>query len=821
MARNPIRTLLILGLCLLAAALGLFVTLRLTDSHRAADVHIRWAANLDTAKQHELEEAYQLRPLEFREDRTWRYVLNDVSADNIRRLITDPAVEDTHHLDRTAFRVSPTAVRGAYTSSRAAWIAALIVFLIRAFTVLGAVALAAASLITWIKRRSPVSQPSLSRPRRETTWWRSVGLVLLAAALGLFVTLRVTDSQRAAYVHIRWAADLDAAKQHELEEAYRLTPLEFREDRTWLYALNDVSTDNIRRLIADPAVEDTHQLDRTAFRVSPTAARGAYTSSRAAWIAALTLFLIRAFAVLGAIALTAPLFRRWSERQNPAALRVGSPQGDRRGSGSDSAGATERPAYQQRYWWLLATLATTLPLLVALCVTMWRAPYPFGETVALLEDVGVLDDATALDSPRLRAFFDPTIRWWYRPFYHLTWYSFWHLTRSLGDTLTLFKLLEVGTVAVLVLLFISQLKPRTFADYAAASFAVAVLIGMPAFRENLEVPVLYTLVALPGILIVWMLLERDARAWHGPVILALLIGAIGFKEQGLIIAPLVVTAWWLGAPGATRGTAVVVAVAAMAYLAFRLGTSGSWAPFEQDQALGFTTMSAAEASERFGDFPLPMYVYNALSTVSNVLFSEPTAGHFSIVSSLVRGEAAPWELNHLLSSIALTGLILWWGISAWRQTAGQRWSLESRLFAAVIITVAASGVLGFNYTRDRLGGMATVFYAMAAYFAMRRACERTALTSGGWMAASCAGLLLLAGAWQVRAIGTIEGEHLRAAKVRREWMVDLHQVRVEMSNANKPRFVRILDAMAGQGTEPTAAPPTPYPSWATPWLREP
>jgi hypothetical protein len=55
-----------------------------------------------------------------------------------------------------------------------------------------------------------------------------------------------------------------------------------------------------------------------------------------------------------------------------------------------------------------------------------------------------------------------------------------------------------------------------------------------------------------------------------------------------------------------------------------------------------------------------MYAYNAASTVSNVLFSEPTDGQFRIVWDVMHRQAQPWELNHVISSAALTVLIGWW-----------------------------------------------------------------------------------------------------------------------------------------------------------------
>ena len=138
-----------------------------------------------------------------------------------------------------------------------------------------------------------------------------VGVALWVAAGGLYGTLRLTYGQRPAYVHVRWAASVDTATQERIERAHGLIRVELREGRTWGYYLTDLSTGNIRSLVGDAAVEDTHNLHRTAFRVGRTAPRGDYLSSRPAWIAAMLEFLIRAFLVLGAVTLVVATFKTW------------------------------------------------------------------------------------------------------------------------------------------------------------------------------------------------------------------------------------------------------------------------------------------------------------------------------------------------------------------------------------------------------------------------------------------------------------------------------------------------------------------------------
>jgi hypothetical protein len=455
------------------------------------------------------------------------------------------------------------------------------------------------------------------------------------------------------------------------------------------------------------------------------------------------------------------------------------------------------------HWWTAAVFAVTAPLLLTLVRVLWRTPYPISETVALLEDVNT--------SPA-SFFLDPARKSWYRPFYHLTWMALWRGTGSLDAALVLFKTIEVAAVGGLIALLIWQLRPRTAIAAGAATFAVAVLVGTPGFRDNLELPLIYTTVGMPLLLIVWRLLERERRWWHTPVILALTILAIGYKEQGLVIVPIVLVAWWMDAPGASRTTATAIVMVTAAYLAIRFSTSGSWPTFVQDVGYGFTMLSPDQATTRFGTFPVGMYAYNLVVTTTNILFSEPTAGVFTIVRDLRGGEVAAWEINHVISSTVLTALIAWWGVRTLRDNRGTPWSVESRVFAATVIAVGASAALGFNYTRDRLGGMAAVFYALAAYYAIRTAAERLVHAPGPVVISMGVVLVLLAGAWQLRTIGTVEHARLTAFKDRREWITNLQRRRVEF--ANRAPYLRILNAMIEQGTTSSVARPTALPEWA-------
>lgn len=149
--------LLVVSLLLFGAAGVVYGVLRSTYGQRPAYVHVRWAPTVDTTEREQLERAHSLTHPEQREDRTWGYQITDLSADNLEALVTNPAAEDTHNIHRTAFRIWRTAPRFPYATTRPAWIATLLEFLIRACLGGGAVALAVGGFTTWRARTAPAA----------------------------------------------------------------------------------------------------------------------------------------------------------------------------------------------------------------------------------------------------------------------------------------------------------------------------------------------------------------------------------------------------------------------------------------------------------------------------------------------------------------------------------------------------------------------------------------------------------------------------------------------------------------------------------------
>jgi hypothetical protein len=128
-------------------------------------------------------------------------------------------------------------------------------------------------------------------------------LLLWGAAAVAYAALRLTYGERPAYVNVRWSTSIGDVERGRLERQYRLTSPEASDERTWSYLLTDVSRHNIRAIGRDPAVEDTHEINRMTFRPAAAATRSAYLGPGPPWAGSFLEWLSQAFVSLGALAL--------------------------------------------------------------------------------------------------------------------------------------------------------------------------------------------------------------------------------------------------------------------------------------------------------------------------------------------------------------------------------------------------------------------------------------------------------------------------------------------------------------------------------------
>ena len=124
------------------------------------------------------------------------------------------------------------------------------------------------------------------KPRVHTAAHRlfAAGLLGLGIAAAAYGTLHVMLGPRPVSIHVRWAPGVEDTVRQEAEQRYRLSQGVPSGGRTWAYTLNDRSRTNIRALVNDAVIEDTHDIDRTALRVSPSAPRLAHPPTSPSWI---------------------------------------------------------------------------------------------------------------------------------------------------------------------------------------------------------------------------------------------------------------------------------------------------------------------------------------------------------------------------------------------------------------------------------------------------------------------------------------------------------------------------------------------------------
>jgi hypothetical protein len=141
------------------------------------------------------------------------------------------------------------------------------------------------------------------------------------------------------------------------------------------------------------------------------------------------------------------------------------------------------------------------------------------------------------------------------------------------------------------------------------------------------------------------------------------------------------------------------------------------------------------------------------------------------------------------------------------------------VFVAAAV-VGANSAISYGYTKDEIMSPGGMFYAVAAFAAVRELLRalpggKTALQRGLMAAA----LIIVASGWAVRSVGVHYKMRLTAFNVRNEWVdVDrwLEEQHASPEDDEQRRIVRVLrdDAIASSGVHPFF-----LPRWAGRWLQ--
>lgn len=448
----------------------------------------------------------------------------------------------------------------------------------------------------------------------------------------------------------------------------------------------------------------------------------------------------------------------------------------------------------------------------ALAYGLWREPFPIREVirnVQLASSYGPLEIFWESLSHQLEGAY-------LRPFY---WSILSLVITVLGNSeqaIFTFELLHILNIAALLFWLVWFLRPASAGGCLAVMVAVACFAGMPSFRANLEnLPLNHDYIILLLAFVTLSLLKAPHRPANDIAAALVCLLAPLVKEPGLIVPVVLVTGFAVGFRGVSRRSLFAASGILVAYVAYRIFHSAELPLFKREIGLFFSSYSLEEATAAFGSNPYPVYLYNVIATGLNTLFSEPSDGRFVAIQALLEGRARPWQILSLAVSAASTILVFSWGLV--RLSASLRGSPnhEARLFLLFLAVLSVSSLLGYNYTRDRFGGIAGGFYALCLSLAVRWALDLALDERRSWQtfAALVACLFLVSTLWQMRTVSSLVALRQSAWESRKEWIYHFDSRVAKYERNQDPVGLETLRLYGKQGLDPTIPATNDDPRW--------
>jgi hypothetical protein len=334
-------------------------------------------------------------------------------------------------------------------------------------------------------------------------------------------------------------------------------------------------------------------------------------------------------------------------------------------------------------------------------------------------------------------------------------------------------------IIALIWLFARALPVESPLDAAAAFVALTVLTGLHTFlgflREAfpinhfLEIAV-FVLIALNLTLSNGGLPRAGSRGWWVDLLAGIVFAAAALTlESGVLIWVVIMTAWIVGLRGvSTRGLLLVTALLA-GYVVLRFWYLDTGLPSLSERTSGFflERLEPSEIQQRFADRRFVFYAYNIAASALSVLFSEPRDGLLVATRAWRGSDVHPQAYLTVLSSLAMTMVMAWAAVVWWKTRSAL--GRSGRLAIVAIVVIAANAVLSFSYAKDDIIAIAGVFYAIAAFTAVRALLGYAQI--GGVVRAAVVSLVVLAlgSAWAMRSSGVHHVMNEHAFRARNDW----------------------------------------------------
>jgi hypothetical protein len=342
-----------------------------------------------------------------------------------------------------------------------------------------------------------------------------------------------------------------------------------------------------------------------------------------------------------------------------------------------------------------------------------------------------------------------------------------------GPSQFVFRTLELGMLLLVAWQFFRLLPPRSEAAWFGFTVGFCCLFGLHTARDIFvtALPLGHALLVVTILLLGSLLLLRHGPSvWVDVSAFLLSLLAIFHIEAGVIVPAVWLVAGALRLGGARWRTAGAVLTVCVLYAVLRGLTNADPLPGPFYTETGFLfqeNLTVAEQQARFTGRAWLFHAYNVIATLLTVLFSEPRAGVFFAGDALVNGTPIrAWQVLNWLTSAASTALIGWAAVGWWRTR-----NSDGRMMILLGVAVLTlNSALGYLYTRDRIPGLAGVYYALLLGAAASAAWQRRSeLRSSSQRMVATAALVILATGWVYRIGGTVLWTRDIAWSVQDEW----------------------------------------------------
>ena len=351
----------------------------------------------------------------------------------------------------------------------------------------------------------------------------------------------------------------------------------------------------------------------------------------------------------------------------------------------------------------------------------------------------------------------------YRPLWHLCIKLVYELV---GLRPWVYQFLVVAQFGTVLALIIWLFRPVGMRRAVAACIALACVVGLHS--SHILFAYWPSNIHSPGLLLLLLTLVLAFDNRTRPVdwlFFPLTLTALLILESGLLLVPLLVALWWVKTPGVSgRGvTAMMVGVVCYFVIRFTFGSMGAPPSIYTGSGLGFSSQTPEDLRNIFQHAPWLFWIYNVSATFLTVVMSEPRAGAYVFVASLLDGTTPFWQWLHVGSSV-LTTLVTMTALLLWRPSSAR----DRQLLVAGAVLVICGSALGVLYTRDRIALSAGVGYGLLLYVAIAALLER--VPAPGWRRALVSfAVVAVAAAWVIRSAETYVFLHDTAWDYHQDW----------------------------------------------------